>query len=54
MATGGCSVPQTGSDGGGLDLLRALGLRVHTLYAALTPLTATPTVHAGSPACRCR
>jgi hypothetical protein len=22
-------VPQTGSDGGGLDLLRGLGLRVH-------------------------
>ena len=46
MATGGCSVPQTGSDGGGLDLLRGLGLRAHTLYAALTPLTATPAVHA--------
>ena len=47
MATGGCSVPQTGSDGAGLDLLRGLGLHVRPLYAALTPLTATPAVHAG-------
>jgi predicted Rossmann fold flavoprotein len=46
MATGGCSVPQTGSDGTGIELLRALGLRVHPTYAALTPLTATPAVHA--------
>ena len=46
MATGGCSVPQTGSDGTGLELLRGLGLRVHRTYAALTPLTATPPVHA--------
>jgi hypothetical protein len=46
MASGGCSVPQTGSDGAGLELLRGLGLRVHPLYAALTPLTATPAVHA--------
>jgi predicted Rossmann fold flavoprotein len=46
MATGGCSVPQTGSDGMGLTLLRGLGLRVHPTYAALTPLTATPAVHA--------
>jgi predicted Rossmann fold flavoprotein len=47
MATGGCSVPQTGSDGAGLALLRGLGLRVHAPYAALTPLTAEPAVHAG-------
>jgi predicted Rossmann fold flavoprotein len=46
MATGGCSVPQTGSDGAGLGLLQALGLRIHPTYAALTPLTATPPVHA--------
>jgi predicted Rossmann fold flavoprotein len=46
MATGGCSVPQTGSDGAGLGLLEALGLRVHATYPALTPLTATPAVHA--------
>ena len=46
MATGGCSVPQTGSDGAGIELLRALGLRIHPTYAALTPLTATPAVHA--------
>lgn len=47
MATGGCSVPQTGSDGAGLGLLQALGLRIHPTYPALTPLTATPPVHAG-------
>jgi predicted Rossmann fold flavoprotein len=46
MATGGCSVPQTGSDGAGLGLLGALGIRVHAPYAALTPLTAAPAIHA--------
>ncbi len=46
MATGGCSVPQTGSDGAGLGLLEALGIRVHAPYAALTPLTAAPAIHA--------
>ncbi|MEO5823387.1 MAG: aminoacetone oxidase family FAD-binding enzyme [Vicinamibacteraceae bacterium] len=46
MATGGCSVPQTGSDGAGLELLRGLGLRVHRTYPALTPLLASPAVHA--------
>ena len=47
MATGGCSVPQTGSDGSGLRLLEGLGLRIQPTYAALTPLLATPPIHAG-------
>jgi len=47
VATGGLSVPLTGSDGGGLSILEALGHRVHAPYAALTPLTADPAVHAG-------
>jgi predicted Rossmann fold flavoprotein len=46
LATGGLSVPQTGSDGRGLALLRGLGHRVNPLYPALTPLTADPPVHA--------
>ena len=47
VATGGLSVPSTGSDGFGLDLARALGHVVQPTYAALTPLTTTPAVHAG-------
>ena len=47
VATGGLSVPQTGSDGGGLRALERLGHVVHPLYPALTPLTASPAVHAG-------
>lgn len=46
FATGGLSVPATGSDGGGLDILRRLGHTVHPTYPALTPLTADPPVHA--------
>jgi predicted Rossmann fold flavoprotein len=42
VATGGLSVPNTGSDGTGLQLLRALGHTIHPTYAALTPLTAEP------------
>jgi predicted Rossmann fold flavoprotein len=42
VATGGLSVPNTGSDGAGLSMLAALGHAVHPTYAALTPLTATP------------
>jgi predicted Rossmann fold flavoprotein len=45
LATGGLSVPATGSDGVGLRLLRALGHRVHDTYPALTPLLADPAVH---------
>lgn len=46
VATGGLSVPQTGSDGTGLALLERLGHRVHPPYPALTPLLANPPVHA--------
>lgn len=46
IATGGLSVPATGSDGFGLDLARRLGLTVHDTYPALTPLTADPHPHA--------
>lgn len=42
IATGGLSVPATGSTGFGFDLARALGHTVHPPYAALTPLTAEP------------
>ncbi len=40
VATGGLSVPSTGSDGGGLGILEALGHTVHPTYPALTPLLA--------------
>jgi len=46
MATGGLSVPATGSDGTGLRLLDALGHTVHDLYPALAPLVADPPIHA--------
>ena len=39
LATGGLSVPMTGSDGTGLRVAKALGHRMHYTYAALTPLT---------------
>jgi predicted Rossmann fold flavoprotein len=39
VATGGLSVPSTGSDGLGLEWARALGHRLHDPYPALTPLT---------------
>ncbi len=42
VATGGLSVPATGSDGTGLDLVRRLGHTIHDTYPALTPLTAEP------------
>ena len=42
VATGGLSVPNTGSDGGGLRNAEQLGHVVRPTYAALTPLTATP------------
>jgi predicted Rossmann fold flavoprotein len=42
VATGGLSVPNTGSDGRGLAVLAALGHTIHPTYAALTPLTADP------------
>ena len=40
VATGGLSVPNTGSDGLGLRELARLGHTMHRVYAALTPLTA--------------
>ncbi|WP_420456675.1 NAD(P)/FAD-dependent oxidoreductase [Rubrivirga sp.] len=46
VATGGLSVPKTGSDGFGLRLARALGHRVKPTYPALAPLTAEPAPHA--------
>ena len=42
IATGGLSVPQTGSDGTGLKILEALGHTIHPTHPALTPLTLTP------------
>ena len=41
LATGGLSVPKTGSDGFGLRVSEALGLRVEPTYPALTPLTSS-------------
>ncbi|MEP6801209.1 MAG: aminoacetone oxidase family FAD-binding enzyme [Acidobacteriota bacterium] len=40
VATGGLSVPKSGSDGSGLEILRRLGHVIHATYPALTPLTA--------------
>jgi len=42
VATGGLSVPATGSDGTGINIARRLGHTIHDLYPALTPLTASP------------
>jgi predicted Rossmann fold flavoprotein len=47
VATGGLSVPATGSDGSGLSILARLGHTVHRTYAALTPVTAEPAPFAG-------
>ncbi len=41
VATGGLSVPNTGSDGAGLAILARMGHVMHPSYAALTPLTST-------------
>lgn len=46
IATGGLSVPATGSDGTGFAMVRELGHAVHDTYPALTPLSAEPPVHA--------
>ena len=40
VATGGLSVPNTGSDGRGLAILAGLGYTIHTTYPALTPVVA--------------
>jgi predicted Rossmann fold flavoprotein len=42
VATGGLSVPATGSDGFAFRALAALGHTVHPTYPALTPLTLDP------------
>ena len=41
VATGGLSVPATGSDGFGLKVLAELGHTMHPTYAALTPVLGT-------------
>jgi predicted Rossmann fold flavoprotein len=46
LATGGLSVPATGSTGVGLRVAAALGHAVHETYPALTPLVAAPARHA--------
>ena len=45
-AAGGLSVPQTGSDGTGLRILKGLGHTIHETYPALTPLTLDPPAYA--------
>lgn len=45
IATGGLSVPQTGSDGTGLRIVKQLGHTLNETYAALTPLTSQPAAH---------
>jgi hypothetical protein len=46
LATGGLSVPASGSDGAGLRIAERLGHTVHATYPALTPLVADPPRHA--------
>ncbi len=46
LATGGLSVPATGSDGAGLSMAELTGHTIHDTYPALTPLTADPHPHA--------
>ena len=45
LATGGLSVPTTGSDGRGLAIARRLGHTISPTYPALTPLTGTAFAH---------
>ena len=45
LATGGLSVPNTGSTGTGITLARALGHVVHDTYPALTPLLSSLASH---------
>lgn len=47
VATGGLSVPKTGSDGFGLRVAEALGHEMMPTYPALTPLLADGAPHAG-------
>jgi len=46
LATGGLSVPATGSDGTGLRIAETVGHTLHATYPALTPLIADPHPHA--------
>jgi predicted Rossmann fold flavoprotein len=46
MATGGLSVPSTGSEGTGLRIAKKLGHTINETYPALTPLTCDPPRHA--------
>lgn len=46
MATGGYSVPATGSDGAGLHQLAGLGHTINMTYPALTPITLAPPLFA--------
>jgi predicted Rossmann fold flavoprotein len=45
LATGGFSVPNTGSDGTGLRVAASLGHEMHPTYPALTPLMANAPSH---------
>ena len=47
VASGGLSVPATGSDGRGLVLLAQLGHTIHPTYPALTPVVAEPAPFGG-------
>ena len=46
IATGGLSVPNTGSDGTGLRVLEKLGHVMRPTYAALTPIVVSPPLYA--------
>jgi predicted Rossmann fold flavoprotein len=46
IASGGLSVPATGSDGTGLRIVEKLGHTINELYPALTPLICEPPLHA--------
>jgi hypothetical protein len=46
LATGGLSVPASGSDGTGLRIAERLGHTIHPTYPALTPLVCDPPRHA--------
>src|SRR6185436_14260067 len=46
VATGGLSVPATGSDGIGLDIARRLDHRIIDTYPALTPIVSSEDAHA--------
>jgi len=47
VASGGLSVPATGSDGRGLVMLAKLGHTIHPTYPALTPVVAEPAPFGG-------